>query len=64
MTEQLQLGIIGLGKMGSSLSLQCVDRGIFVVGHSAHGHPALEKEGVHTTPDYDDLAGMLKRPRR
>jgi 6-phosphogluconate dehydrogenase len=63
MTEQLQLGIIGLGKMGSSLSLQCVDRGIYIVGHSAHGHPALEKEGVNTTPDYRDFTGMLKTPR-
>jgi 6-phosphogluconate dehydrogenase len=63
MDRQLQLGIIGLGKMGSSLALQCVDRGIYVVGHSAHGHPALEKEGVRTTPDYAGMARMLKTPR-
>ncbi len=63
MARELQLGIIGLGKMGSSLALQCVDRGIYVVGHSAHRHPALEKEGVRTTPDYADMARMLKTPR-
>ena len=63
MARQLELGIIGLGKMGSSLALQCVDRGIYVVGHSAHRHPDLEKEGVHTTPDYKDFAGLLKPPR-
>lgn len=62
-TERLELGIIGLGKMGHSLALQCVDRGIFVVGHSAHRHPALEKEGVHTAPGYAEFAKMLKTPR-
>jgi 6-phosphogluconate dehydrogenase len=63
MANSLQLGIIGLGKMGSHLALQCVDRGIYVVAHSMHRHPDLEAEGVHTTPDYADFVKMLKAPR-
>ncbi len=63
MAKQLELGIIGLGKMGSSLALQCVDQGIYVVGHSAHRHPDLEARGVHTTPNYSDFARELKPPR-
>jgi 6-phosphogluconate dehydrogenase (decarboxylating) len=50
----MQLGIIELGKMGGDLALQCVDRGIDVVGHAKHGHPALAAQGVKiagpTTP--------------
>lgn len=63
MAKRPELGIIGLGKMGSNLALQCVDRGIYVVGHSAHGHPALEKAGVQIAPDYGSFARLLKPPR-
>ncbi len=34
MSDQLQLGIVGLGRMGGDLALQCLDKGIYVVGHS------------------------------
>lgn len=63
MSDILQLGIIGLGKMGGDLALQCVDKGIYVVGHAKHRHPDMEAKGVHTTVNYADLARMLKIPR-
>ena len=59
----MSLGIVGLGKMGSHLALQAVEKGMYVVGHSKHGHPDLEAEGVHTTDDYVSLASRLKPPR-
>jgi len=49
--------------MGSHLALQAVEKGMYVVGHSKHGHPDLEAEGVHTTDDYVSLASRLKPPR-
>lgn len=63
MTDQLQLGIIGLGRMGGDLALQCLNKGIYVVGHSVHAHPDLQAQGVHTTSDYINLAQMLTPPR-
>lgn len=62
-TAQLQLGIVGLGRMGGDLALQAVDRGLFVVGHSAHEHPDLQKQGVNTVDTYSTFARMLRPPR-
>jgi 6-phosphogluconate dehydrogenase len=59
----MQLGIIGLGKMGGDLALQCVDRGIDVTGHSKHGHPALASQGVSIATTYEAFVGALKPPR-
>jgi 6-phosphogluconate dehydrogenase len=59
----MQLGIVGLGKMGGDLALQCVDRGIDVVGHAKHGHPALAEQGVKIAVTYDAFVGALKPPR-
>ena len=59
----MQLGIVGLGKMGGDLALQCVERGIDVVGHAKHGHPALAAQGVKIAVTYDALARALKQPR-
>jgi 6-phosphogluconate dehydrogenase len=61
--KKMQLGIIGLGKMGGSLAEQAVDKGIDVVAHSKHKHPDIEVEGVRMTDDYASFADMLKTPR-
>ncbi len=63
MTDQLQLGIIGLGRMGGDLARQCVEKGIYVVGHSIHAHPDLQKQGVQTVSDYADFIQVLTPPR-
>ncbi|MGA9141316.1 MAG: hypothetical protein WBZ29_13905 [Methanocella sp.] len=42
----MQPGVIGPGKMGSDLALQAVDRGIYVAGHSKHGHPFGKDEKI------------------
>jgi 6-phosphogluconate dehydrogenase len=60
---KMQLGIIGLGKMGGSLAEQAVDKGIDVVAHSKHRHPDIEAKGVRTTDDYASFSDMLKTPR-
>jgi len=46
MAKQLSLGIIGLGKMGSHLALQAVEKGMYVVGHSKHGGFDLDLEAI------------------
>ena len=48
----MQLGIIGLGKMGGNISLQCVDKGIEVVGKDITQRPELEDKGVKVVTDY------------
>ncbi len=58
-----QLGIVGLGKMGANLALQCVDKGIPVIGTALHKKPELEKQGVETTGDYDEFTAALRSPR-
>lgn len=59
----MQLGIVGLGKMGGDLALQCVERGIDIVGHAKHGHPALAAQGVKIAVNYDAFVHALKQPR-
>ncbi|HEY3272700.1 MAG TPA: decarboxylating 6-phosphogluconate dehydrogenase [Methanocella sp.] len=59
----MKLGIIGLGRMGGDLALQCLDKGIDVVGHAKHGHPALAAKGVRVVSTYDALAHALEQPR-
>lgn len=61
--NRLELGIVGLGKMGGSLAEQAIDKGIDVVAHSKHRHPNIEVEGVRMTDDYASFANMLKKPR-
>jgi 6-phosphogluconate dehydrogenase len=63
MSDHLQLGIVGLGKMGGDLAQQCVSKGVYIVGHSKHDHPDLQAKGVRTTSDYIDLAKLLEPPR-
>lgn len=59
----MELGIIGLGKMGGNLALQCVEKGIRVVGKARRPKPELEEKGVKVVPEYDEFVGSLKTPR-
>jgi 6-phosphogluconate dehydrogenase len=60
----MQLGIIGLGKMGGSLAGQAIDKGIDVVAHSKHKHPNIAVEGVRIADEDQAFAAMLKPPRK
>ncbi|MGD1838942.1 MAG: phosphogluconate dehydrogenase (NAD(+)-dependent, decarboxylating) [Nitrososphaeraceae archaeon] len=63
MENKLQLGIIGLGKMGGNLSLQCLDKGIQIVGMSKSNTSKLENEGVKIVNNIKDLVNSLDKPR-
>jgi 6-phosphogluconate dehydrogenase len=59
----MQLGIIGLGKMGGNLALQAHDKKISVVGKARSKKPELEKQGVRVVGDYESFLGFLSHPR-
>ncbi|MHA2394693.1 MAG: phosphogluconate dehydrogenase (NAD(+)-dependent, decarboxylating) [Promethearchaeota archaeon] len=59
----MQLGIIGLGKMGGNISLQCVDKSIEVIGKDIKERPELEEKGVKIETDYSQFTKNLKPPR-
>ena len=50
----MELGIVGLGKMGGNISLQCVDKGITAVGKDITKRPELEEKGVKVVTDYQN----------
>ena len=59
----MQLGIIGLGKMGGNLALQATEKKIQVIGKARSKKPELEKQSVRVVTDYESFAGFMKRPR-
>ena len=59
----MELGIIGLGKMGGNLALQCIDKGIRVVGKARGLKPKLTEKGVKVVENYDEFVSSLKPPR-
>ena len=59
----MQLGIIGLGKIGGNISLQCVDKGIDVVGKDIAEKSNLKEKGVKIVTDYRAFAENLQTPR-
>ena len=61
--KKLELGIVGLGKMGGSIALQCIDKGIKVVGKDIASKPDLEKQGVKVVTVYKEFADSLSTPR-
>ena len=65
MTADMQLGMIGLGQMGSNLAKQALDRDIEVVGADLQDHPELEEKGAIILEEgsYDRLAEELDTPR-
>ena len=59
----MELGIIGLGKIGGNLAVQCVEKGIRVVGKARGPKPELMKKGVNVVETYEEFTGSLKPPR-
>jgi 6-phosphogluconate dehydrogenase len=59
----MQLGIIGLGKMGGNLALQANEKKIVVIGKARSKKPELEKQGVKVVTDYESFVGLMKHPR-
>jgi 6-phosphogluconate dehydrogenase len=59
----MQLGIIGLGKMGGNLALQANEKKIAVIGKARSKKPELEKQGVKVVTDYESFVGLMKHPR-
>ena len=51
----MELGIIGLGKMGGNLALQCIDKGIHVVGKARKPKPELLEKGVKVVDNYKEI---------
>jgi 6-phosphogluconate dehydrogenase len=58
----MQLGIIGLGKMGGNLALQATEKKIQVIGKARSKKPELEKQYVKVMTDYESFVGLLKHP--
>src|ERR671924_764230 len=59
----MELGIIGLGKMGGNLALQANEKKIAVVGKARSKKLELQKQGIKVVNDYESLIGFLKHPR-
>jgi 6-phosphogluconate dehydrogenase len=59
----MELGIIGLGKMGGNLAIQCINKGILVLGKARGLKPELTEKGVKVVDNYDDFVDSLKPPR-
>jgi len=49
--------------MGGNLALQCIDKGIYVVGKARGPKPHLTEKGVKVVKDYDEFVRSLKPPR-
>src|SRR5437868_1563689 len=59
----MQLGIIGLGKMGGNLALQANEKKIGIIGKARSKKPELEEQGIKVVNDYESFIGFLKHPR-
>ena len=61
----MKFGIIGLGRIGGNLSLQAIEKGHQVVGHSLSQKElnSLSQKGIVTAPTISDLVHKLKPPR-
>ena len=61
----MKFGIIGLGRIGGNLSLQAMEKGHQVVGHSLSKKELedLSREGFEPAPTTKDLISKLKAPR-
>jgi len=59
-----EIGIIGLGRMGSALACRALDLGVGVAGTSRSGVPAeLREAGLSPAEDFAGLLKALDRPR-
>ena len=63
--EPLEMGIVGLGRMGGNLALQAVEKGIRVVGFTKGSvPPELCDAGVIAIDSLAGFAKALRRPRK
>lgn len=62
----MEIGLIGLGKMGFQLALNMHDKGHDVIGYNrSRGKvEALKEEGIKATDSLEDLVNSLDHPRR
>lgn len=60
----MQLGIIGLGRIGGGLALQALEKGIQVVGYDPALDPALVQSGLQPAESLSDLVAQLESPRK
>ena len=59
--KNLELGIIGLGKMGGNIALQALDKKIRVAGKAICKRPDLEEKGVKVFTEYESFISYLKK---
>jgi hypothetical protein len=59
----MELGIIGLGKMGANIALQGVEKGIKIVGKVRGQKPELTQKGVLVVDDYTNFLANLSLMR-
>jgi 6-phosphogluconate dehydrogenase len=57
------IGIIGLGKMGSNLGLQALEKGYKVIGYDKFVNPNLDHVGILQTSSPTELLQQLSSPR-
>ena len=65
MTQELELGVIGLGHIGGNLAKQAIEKDITVVGMDTEEKPDLQEMGITVldADDYESLAAELEAPR-
>ena len=59
----MELGIIGLGKIGGNIALQCTEKGIKVVGKARKTKPELTEKCVKIVEEYGEFVTSLEKPR-
>jgi 6-phosphogluconate dehydrogenase len=61
--DEMEIGIIGLGKMGSNIALQAVEKGIRVVGMSRKRRGDLSAGGIEVVMDLKAVKNLLQPSR-
>lgn len=59
----MELGIIGLGKIGGNFTRQAIEKGMRVVGKDPAPKPELEELGLVKVDSYEDFVVELESPR-
>jgi 6-phosphogluconate dehydrogenase len=59
----MQVGMVGLGRMGGNMAVRLLRGGHRVVGFDRHGSRALEEAGGVEARSLDDLVATLEAPR-
>jgi 6-phosphogluconate dehydrogenase len=59
----MELGIVGLGKMGANIALHGMEKGIKIVGKARGQKPELTQNGILVVEDYTSFLANLSLPR-